>query len=102
MNIGDGIAIYDREANKGLTEKVTFKSRLELRKGALWGSVGKSLSGRGNSTCNGLEEEEESWCVGGKTETSVLEGREPREGSRRWAWRSRGSRSRRAAVRPGL
>lgn len=39
MNIGDGIAIYDREASKGLTEKVTFKLRLELRKGALWGSI---------------------------------------------------------------
>lgn len=36
MNVGGWIAIDDREASKGLTEKVTFKSRLEaVRKRAL-------------------------------------------------------------------
>lgn len=29
MNVGGRIAIYDREASKGLTEKVTFNSRFD-------------------------------------------------------------------------
>lgn len=39
MNVGDWIAIDDREASKGLTEKVTFKLRLEpARKRPVGGS----------------------------------------------------------------
>lgn len=41
MNVGGSIAIDGREASKGLTEKVTFKLRLEAaRKRALCVCVG--------------------------------------------------------------
>ena len=47
MNVGNGIAVCDKEASKGLTEKVTFKSRVEeVRRGALWGSVGEPFRQR--------------------------------------------------------
>lgn len=75
----------DREASNGLTEKVTFKSRLEaVRKTALWGSGGKSFTGRGKACAKALRRSS-PWRAGKRTKTSVLEGREPGEGIRRWA-----------------
>lgn len=63
-DVEHGIVVCDKETSTSLTEKVTFKSRLqEVRRGALWGSVERTFRSEAiNSTCKGPEEGKSVVC----------------------------------------